>query len=193
MGAIIGIALVWFIIEMLLWVLIAQFISGWYVFFWFIAAAVLGVMMIKSTISTLNPMAQQMKSGIIPASNRPLESTLIKSVATGLAGLLLLLPGLLTDAVALVLLIPFVQKTLSQKAKDYAMKNQDKMMAMMAKQMGGASPFGGFGNMGGNPFGSSPFGNMGNMGGNPFGGTTVDGKATPVKPKTIQAANDDKS
>ena len=49
MGMLVGIAFVWFIIEMLIWVLIAQFVSGWYVFFWFIIAAVLGVMMIKKT------------------------------------------------------------------------------------------------------------------------------------------------
>ena len=29
MGQIVGIAIVWFIIEMLLWYLLAQFISGW--------------------------------------------------------------------------------------------------------------------------------------------------------------------
>ncbi|OAV23304.1 hypothetical protein AO371_1571 [Moraxella catarrhalis] len=33
MGALVGIALIWFVIEMLLWYLVAQFISGWYVFF----------------------------------------------------------------------------------------------------------------------------------------------------------------
>ena len=31
-GALVGIALIWFVIEMLLWYLVAQFISGWYVF-----------------------------------------------------------------------------------------------------------------------------------------------------------------
>ena len=68
MGMLVGIAFVWFIIEMLIWVLIAQFVSGWYVFFWFIIAAVLGVMMIKKTAQTLNPMAKQMQSGVIPSS-----------------------------------------------------------------------------------------------------------------------------
>lgn len=190
MGIVIGIALVWFIIEMLLWVLLAQFMSGWYVFFWFIVAGVIGINMMKNTAKTLNPMAQQMKSGVIPnPATQPSESTLIKSLATGLAGLLLLLPGILSDVVAVLLLLPFVQKTLSAKAKDYAMKNQDKMMAMMAKQMGGNSPFGGMG--GANPFGgaNSPFG------GNPFGtfgGTTVDGEAKTVNKPTKQiSANDD--
>ncbi|MDO4250811.1 MAG: FxsA family protein [Moraxella sp.] len=190
MGLIVGIALVWFIIEMLVWYLVAQFISGWWVFLWFIAAAVLGVAMIKKTITTFNPLAQQVRSGVIPnPANQPPESTITKSIALGLAGLLLLLPGLISDVVAGILLLPVVQKRLTTAAKNYAMKNQDKMMAMMAKQMGGNSPFGGMG--GANPFGgaNSPFG------GNPFGtfgGTTVDGEAKTVNKPTKQiSANDD--
>ena len=111
-------------------------------------------------------------------------------MATGIAGLLLLLPGVLSDVAALVLLLPAVQRKLSQKAKEYALKNQDKMMAMMAKQMGGQSPFGnmgGFGAMGG----GNPFGGMG--GNSPFtGGTTIDGEAKvkPNKVKAIKPAND---
>lgn len=179
MGLAIGIVVVWFIIEMLLWVLLAQFMSGWYVFIWFVIAAFLGIGMIKKTAQTLNPMAQQMKAGVIPnATNQPPESVITKSVATGLSGLLLLLPGLMTDVMAGLLMLPFVQKKLTQKAKAYALKNQDKMMAMMAKQMGGS----GLGAMGGNPFGM----------GNPFGGTTIDGQAKTInKPKNIRPANDD--
>ena len=134
-------------------------------------------------------MAKQMQSGVIPSS-APNESTIAKSMATGIAGLLLLLPGVLSDVAALVLLLPAVQRKLSQKAKEYALKNQDKMMAMMAKQMGGQSPFGnmgGFGAMGG----GNPFGGMG--GNSPFtGGTTIDGEAKvkPNKVKAIKPAND---
>lgn len=200
MGALVGIALIWFIIEMLIWYLAAQFISGWYVFFWFIVAAVIGIMMIRKAAGTLNPMAQQMKAiqkGVIPnPANQPAETTITKSIALGFSGLLFLLPGLLTDVVAVLLLLPFVQNKLTAAAKDYAMKNQDKMMQIMAKQMGGQSPFGGMGGMGqnpfgqgmnGNPFGKSPFGKPGGF------GTTVDGEAKPVKQdiKRIHSANDD--
>lgn len=198
MGAVVGIALVWFVIEMLLWYLVAQFISGWWVFIWFIVAAVIGFMFIKNAVSTLNPMAQQIKQmqgGVIPnPANRPAESTIAKSVATGLAGLLLLLPGLLSDVVALLLLLPFVQRKLTAFAKNYALKNQDKMLQMMARQMGGKNPFG----MGGsvnptNPFGrGNPFGQGGGFGG--FGqGTTVDGEAKTIKKdaKRLHSANDE--
>lgn len=198
MGAVVGIALVWFVIEMLLWYLVAQFISGWWVFFWFIAAAVIGLMMLKKAAGTLNPMAQQVKqmqNGVIPnPANQPKEATIAKSVATGLAGILFLLPGLLSDVGAVLLLLPFVQRKLTTAAKNYALKNQDKMMQMMARQMGGQSPFGGMGgmgNMGGgqsSPFGQNPFGGF-----KGFGGTTVDGEARSVQKdvKRIKSANDD--
>lgn len=188
MGVVVGIALVWFIIEMLLWYLLAQFISGWLVFIWFIVAAFIGIAFIKKAASTLNPLAQQVKGGVIPnPANQPPENVITKSIATGIAGLLLLLPGLLTDLVALLIMLPAIQKILTTKAKNYALNNQDKMMAIMAKQMGGNAPFGGMGSTNvnnpfgqGNPFGSGGFGKFG-------GGTTIDGQAE-VKQKS---ANDD--
>lgn len=197
MGMAVGIALIWFIIEMLVWYLLAQIAygAGWWVFLWFIVAAVLGVMMIKKTASTLNPMAQAIKSGVLPnMASSPSENTIAKAVAMGIAGILLFLPGILSDIVAGILLIPAVQKMLVSRAKAYAMKNQAKMMAMMAKQMGGV---GGFGAMGGNnPFGQNPFGNNNPFGGfgSPFGktGTTVDGEAKTIKKDTkkLPPAND---
>ncbi|WP_230656049.1 FxsA family protein [Psychrobacter sp. I-STPA10] len=201
MGQIVGIAIVWFIIEMLLWYLIAQYISGWWVFAWFVVAAIIGVTLLRRGIATLNPMAQQMKAGgMMNPAMRPPEDTLIKSVAMAVAGFLLLIPGILSDILALLVILPPVQKKLKEMANNYVMNNQQKMMEMMAKQMGGQNPFGGMGGMGGNaqnPFGdSNPFGGQ-----NPFGGasggntssfgdmfkqhTTVDGSAKPV-PKDVK-------
>ncbi|AWY21046.1 FxsA family protein [Moraxella bovis] len=190
MGVVVGIALVWFIIEMLIWYLLAQFMSGWLVFLWFVVAFFIGLALIKKAASTLNPMAQQMKNGVIPnPANQPPESTITKSVAMGIAGILFVLPGILTDIGAFLLLLPAIQKVLTTKAKNYAMNNQEKMMAMMAKQMGGQSPFGGMGGVNpNNPFGQgNPFGN-GGFGGN-YGNsrTTIDGQAKTVK----KSANDD--
>lgn len=199
MGAVVGIALVWFIIEMLVWYLVAQFISGWWVFFWFIAAMMIGLTLIKKSVGTLNPMAQQIKqmqNGVIPnPANQPKESTIASSVATGIAGILFLLPGLLSDVGAVILLLPFVQRKLTGAAKNYAMKNQDKIMHMMSQQMGGQNPFGA-GRAGANPFGQgSPFGGAGGFGqfGKGFGGTTVDGEAKSVQKdiKRLNSANDE--
>ena len=205
MGQIVGIAIVWFIIEMLLWYLLAQFMSGWWVFMWFIIAAVIGISLIRKGMAALNPMAQQMKAGgMMNPSMRPQESTMIKSVAVAAAGLLLLIPGVLSDLLALLVILPPVQKKLKDFANNYVMNNQQKMMEMMAKQMGGQNPFGGAGGMGGqNPFGGAggmnnqnPFGQQQQ---NPFGNvfkqhTTVDGTAKNI-PKDVKkitrSANDE--
>lgn len=165
MGQLVGLAIVWFIIEMLLWYLVAQFISGWWVFIWFIVAAVIGLSLIRRGMTTLNPMAQQMKAGgMMNPAMRPPENTLIKTIAMAVGGLLLLIPGLLSDILALLVVLPPVQKKLKNMANNYVMNNQQKMMEMMAKQMGGQmggqNPFGGMGGVGGNPFGGqNPFGN----------------------------------
>ena len=205
MGQIVGIAIVWFIIEMLLWYLLAQFMSGWWVFMWFIIAAVIGISLIRKGMAALNPMAQQMKAGgMMNPAMRPQESTMIKSVAVAAAGLLLLIPGVLSDLLALLVILPAVQKKLKDFANNYVMNNQQKMMEMMAKQMGGQNPFGGAGGMGGqNPFGGAggmnnqnPFGQQQQ---NPFGNvfkqhTTVDGTAKNI-PKDVKkitkSANDE--
>jgi len=205
MGQIVGIAIVWFIIEMLLWYLLAQFMSGWWVFIWFIIAAVIGISLIRKGMAALNPMAQQMKAGgMMNPAMRPQESTMIKSVAVAAAGLLLLIPGVLSDLLALLVILPPVQKKLKDFANNYVMNNQQKMMEMMAKQMGGQNPFGGAGGMGGqNPFGGAggmnnqnPFGQQQQ---NPFGNvfkqhTTVDGTAKNI-PKDVKkitkSANDE--
>ncbi|WP_440454364.1 FxsA family protein [Psychrobacter sp. ASPA161_9] len=207
MGQIVGIAIVWFIIEMLLWYLLAQFMSGWVVFMWFIIAAVIGISLIRKGMVALNPMAQQMKAGgMMNPAMRPQESTMLKSVAMAAAGILLLIPGVISDLLALLVVLPPVQKKLKDMANNYVMNNQQKMMEMMAKQMGGQ--------MGGgqNPFGSmggqNPFGGAGGMNGqNPFGQqqqnsfgdtfkqhTTVDGTAKTI-PKDVKkitkSANDE--
>lgn len=211
MGQIVGIAIVWFIIEMLVWYLIAQFTSGWLVFMWFIIAAVIGISLIRKGMMALNPMAQQMKAGgMMNPAMRPQESTMLKSVAMAVAGILLLIPGVISDVLALLVVLPPVQKLLKDKANNYVMNNQQKMMEMMAKQMGGAGGMGGmggqnpFGGMGGgqNPFGGgmnnqqNPFGQQQQ---NPFGDvfkqhTTVDGTAKSV-PKDVKkitkSANDE--
>lgn len=210
MGQIVGIAIVWFIIEMLLWYLIAQFISGWWVFAWFVVAAVIGITLIRKGLATLNPMAQQMKAGgMMNPAMRPPETTMIKSVAMAVAGLLLLIPGIISDLLALLVILPPVQKKLKDMANNYVMNNQQKMMEMMAKQMGGQSPFGGMGGgmggAGGNPFGGAqnPFGGMGgntpNKAGKPFGDvfkqtTTVEGSAKTIQKdvkKITKSANDE--
>lgn len=211
MGNIAGIAIVWFIIEMLLWYLIAQFVSGWWVFLWFIVAAVIGGVLVKTAFRTLKPLASQGQAAMFNPALRPNENSLIKAAAMAIAGFLFMLPGILTDIVALIVMLPAVQNKFKNFAKDYATKNPEKIMQMVASKMGGLDPskmggmmggMGGqnpFGNMGGqNPFGgNNPFGGFGNMNNpmqKPKFGTTVDGQAKTVNPKTKKitySANDE--
>lgn len=196
MGTAVGVTLVWFIIEMLIWYLIAQFISGWWVFAWFVAAAIIGIMLMRKGMAVLNPMAQQIKSGgMFNPAMRPPESTIMKTVAMALAGVLLLIPGLISDVLAVIVLLPPVQNKFKTFANNYVQKNQEKMMQMMAKQMGG------MGQQGQHPFGNNPFNHAGKS---PFGGgfakgnfgrttTTVEGTAKDVKKdiKKLSSANDE--
>ncbi len=203
MGQFASIALIWFIIEMLIWYLIAQYVSGWYVFGWFVIAIIIGISLIGKTRKTIAPMAQQMQTGGMPNSSmQPNENTMMKTMAMGLAGLLLAIPGVLSDVIALFVLLPPVQKRIKEKLTNYFMNNQDKVMQMMANQMGGQNqfgagqqnPFGNMNGMGGNPFGGgqNPFGNMG---GSPFANQpkTIQGTAKTIKTDTnnIKSANDD--
>lgn len=217
MGTAAGIAIVWFIIEMLVWYLIAQFVSGWWVFGWFVLAGLIGLFLIKKGVATLKPAATQAQAAMLNPALRPNENSIVRAAAMAVAGILFLLPGILSDIVGLIVLLPAVQTKFKNYAKDYAAKNPEKLMQMMASKMGGIDPaqmggmggfggmMGGMGNMGGqnpfgtnNPFGAnSPFGNM-NSAANPMKkpkfGTTIDGQAKTVNPNTkkiTRSANDD--
>lgn len=201
MGNILGIVIVWFIIEMLLWYLIAQFVSGWYVFGWFILASIIGISLMKKGVGTLKPMANQAQSAMFNPAMRPDQNSIIKALAMSFAGVLFLLPGILSDIFGLIVLLPMVQNKAKNYATNYANKNPEKLMQMMSNYMGGMggtnnpfganNPFGGQNPFGGtNPFGGqNPFGNPTGKQGNKFGGKTIDGQAKTISaPKT---ANDE--
>ena len=49
------------ILEIAVWIGVAKFISGWYVFFWFIIAFFIGLNLLRSSTSTIMPQLQQMQ------------------------------------------------------------------------------------------------------------------------------------
>lgn len=210
LGALLGIGLVWAIIEIAVWIGIAQFMSGWWVFLWFIAAFFIGGSLLKTGMKNISPMAQQMRQGgVIQPHLRPPDSVMTKSMALVVAGILLMIPGVLSDLVAVFMLLPPVQNKLKDFADNYMRKNQQKMMEMMQQRMQDmgmdASQFGG--QFGGGQFGGGAFGG----GQNPFENTTaqknqsksnskyggfgqtVDGSAKVIKndKKITHAANDE--
>ncbi len=142
------IVLIGLVLEIFLWIGVGDLVgSMWYVFFWFIAAFFLGINMIRSHASGL----QQMKQG-----QMALDPSITNNLPKIIAGILLLIPGLLTDILALLILIPPVQQALKAVVMKTMMKRQQAMMEkMMGGMMGGMSNMGGMGDAGGsaqNPF-----------------------------------------
>lgn len=124
------------ILEIAVWIGVAQFISGWYVFFWFIIAFLLGLNLVRSSTSTIMPQLQQMQmTGQLGA-----DPAITKKLAYALVGFLLMLPGLISDVLALLLLIPGVQSAISKALMNAVAKRQQAMMNQMMGGMGsGAS------------------------------------------------------
>lgn len=139
------IVLIGLVLEIFLWIGVGDLVgSMWYVFFWFIAAFFLGINMIRSHASGL----QQMKQG-----QMALDPSITNNLPKIIAGILLLIPGLLTDILALLILIPPVQQALKAVVMKTMMKRQQAMMEkMMGGMMGGMSNMGDSGGSAQNPF-----------------------------------------
>ncbi|MFW2720757.1 FxsA family protein, partial [Acinetobacter baumannii] len=122
------------IVEIAVWIGVAQFISGWYVFFWFIIAFFIGLTLIRNSTAGIMPQLQQMQmTGQL--GNDP---TVTKKLAYAFAGFLLMLPGLVSDVLALLILIPGVQTAFRNIAMRTLAKRQQAMMNKMMGGMGGA-------------------------------------------------------
>jgi UPF0716 protein FxsA len=132
------------ILEVFVWIGVGDLVgSMWYVFFWFVVAFFIGLNMIRKYSAGLMPQMQQMQAGQMSA-----DPALTGNLPKIIAGFLLMIPGLITDVIALLILIPGVQNVFKRVAMNAMMKRQQ---AMMNKMMGGM-----MGDMGGaqgqNPF-----------------------------------------
>ncbi|MFD3929619.1 FxsA family membrane protein [Streptomyces sp. NPDC058614] len=112
-----GIA-VWLVLEIWLLTVVAGATSGLTVFLLLVAGFILGSVVIKRAgrraFRNLSETLQQQQSGVAPTTGTG------KGDGNGLmmlGGLLLMLPGLISDAFGLLLLIPPVQKALSRYAE----------------------------------------------------------------------------
>ncbi|MFI7018878.1 FxsA family membrane protein [Streptomyces sp. NPDC050164] len=108
----------WLVLEIWLLTLVAGASSGLAVFLVLLAGFILGSVVIKRAgrraFRNLSEAVQQQQSGVMPAAARP------NSEGNGLmmlGGLLLMIPGLVSDAVGLLLLLPPVQKAVSRSAE----------------------------------------------------------------------------
>ena len=165
------------ILEVFVWIGVGDLVgSMWYVFFWFIAAFFIGTSLIRKYSAGLMPQMQQMQAGQMGA-----DPALTNNLPKIIAGFLLLIPGLVTDVVAVLLLIPAVQKAMTGALMNVMMKRQQ---AMMEKMMGGM-----MGDMGGAQ-GQNPFAemmrqmqDMQNQQSGRGDSTIIDGEAREVRPE----------
>lgn len=197
MKGIVLLGLALFVAEILLWFGVAQFISGWWIFLWTIAAFFIGLNMIRSSMASVMPQMQQMQAGaaIDPAAAPQITDALPKV----LVGFLLLIPGLFTDLLAGLIMIPAVRTRVQAAVMKVMQQRQQAMMNQMMNQMGGGAVGGGAAGgfdpkmmeelmrqMGAGGMG----GTQSNQAGRP---TIIEGEARQVKPdlKKIKSANDD--
>jgi len=169
------------VLEILVWIGVGDFVgSMWYVFFWFIAAFFIGMNLIRKYSAGVMPQMQQMQMGQMSA-----DPSLTNNLPKIMAGFLLLVPGLITDVLAVLILIPAVQRVFRDALMKIMAKRQQ---AMLEKMMGGMMG-GNIQNMGGS--GQNPFADMmrqmqdmqnqqGGKGGRDS--TIIDGEAREVTP-----------
>lgn len=136
--------------EIAVWIGVAQFMSGWYVFFWFIIAFFIGLSMLRSSTASIMPQLQQMQM----TGQMGSDPVVGRKIAMAMAGFLLLIPGLISDVLAVLILIPPVQKLFRTLFMQAIAKRQQ---AMMEKMMGGM--MGGNMNQGG-AAGENPFADL---------------------------------
>ena len=133
------------IAEVLVWIGVGDLVgSMWYVFFWFIIAFFIGLNMLRSSTSGIMPQLQQMQmTGQLGA-----DPAVTKKLAIAMSGFFLMLPGLISDVIAVLVLIPSVQTAFRNALMKTMAKRQQ---AMMDQMMGG---------MGGGASGQSPFADL---------------------------------
>lgn len=119
----------WLVLEIWLLTVVAGASSGFTVFLLLLAGFVLGAVVIKRAgrraFKNLSETLQQQQSGAAPTAGGGNGNG---NGLMMLGGLLLMIPGLISDAVGLLLLIPPVQKALSR----YAERTLDRKMRAAA-------------------------------------------------------------
>ncbi|MET8686738.1 FxsA family membrane protein [Streptomyces sp. NPDC004732] len=107
----------WLVLEIWLLIVVAGATSGFVVFLLLVGGLVLGSAVIKRAgrraFRKLSEAVQQQQSGVTPAP----EETGGGGALTMLGGLLIILPGLISDALGLILLVPPVQQALGKYAE----------------------------------------------------------------------------
>ena len=171
------------ILEVFVWIGVGDLVgSMWYVFFWFIAAFFIGMNLIRKYSAGIMPQMQQMQQ--MQMGQMSADPALSNNLPKIFAGFLLLIPGLITDVLAVLIMIPGVQNAFKAAMMKAMMKRQQ---AMMNQMMGGM--MGDMNGMGGGAQGQNPFADlmrqMQDMQNQQAGrdSTIIDGEAREVTPE----------
>jgi UPF0716 protein FxsA len=140
------------ILEIFVWIGVGDLVgSMWYVFFWFVIAFFIGLNLIRKYAVGVMPQMQKMQMGQMNG-----DPALTANLPKILAGFFLMVPGLITDVLALLILIPAVQNLF----KNALMKVMAKRQQIMMEKMMGGMMGGNMNGMGGNASGQSPFADL---------------------------------
>ena len=137
-----------------------KLVGGWMLLLWFVIAIVLGRQIMKGATKVLMPQFKDAQQG----QNIDPNTDFLAALCQALAGFLFIIPSVMTDAIAVLLLLPLVQKALQGKMQTaFSARGSSFMM------MGGMGRFG---------QGQSPF-----DGANHHQGQVIDGEAVEVEPQ----------
>ncbi|NGM46923.1 FxsA family protein [Rhodobacter sp. SGA-6-6] len=104
--------LIWPLVEIALFVLIGGQVGVWPVLIWVVLSALLGILVMRLTAAR---QALALRDGL--RGLRDPARLAAAGILSMVAGVLLILPGFLTDAVGLVLLLPPVQALVARYAE----------------------------------------------------------------------------
>ncbi|MBU8548586.1 FxsA family membrane protein [Streptomyces rochei] len=109
----------WLVLEIWLLTVVAGASSGFVVFLLLVAGVVLGSVVIKAAgrraFRSLQETVRQQQSGVMPGAGPGANSE--GNGLMMLGGLLIIIPGLISDALGLLMLLPPVQKAVSRYAE----------------------------------------------------------------------------
>ncbi|MGF1744199.1 FxsA family protein [Vibrio minamisatsumaniensis] len=130
------------IIEIGLFIQVGGFLGLWPTIALVLMTAFVGASLVRSQgIQTLMSVQGRLQQGEMPAQQ------IIEGVMLAVAGVLLLTPGFMTDAMGMLVLLPAPRAMLAKKM----------MEKMVVKNMSGGFHTGGQGGFGQSPFGQDPF------------------------------------
>ncbi len=148
-------------------------VGGWMLLLWFVMAFFVGRSIMRNAAKDITPQLQAAQTGANLEPNKQFFAAIFQS----LAGILLILPSVLTDLLAVLLLLPPIQKMLQGGLQKAFAARGNKFVMMGGFGQAGQSPFGGQ-----NPFQTRP---------SPFEqGDVFEGEATDVTPTSNARISD---